>query len=90
MNISNKKKEKISEQIISLLFSNFPKAVFTVYIAKEIIRDEEFTKKLLISLREKNLVKEIKKNPQGKVYLRRSRWKLTEEVYSYYKHKTTR
>lgn len=87
MNISDKKKEKISEQILLVLFSSFPKPIFTVNVSHEIARDEEFTKKLLLSLKDKNFVKEIKKNPKGKVYIRRSRWRLDEKIYSHYKNK---
>jgi hypothetical protein len=85
MKISLEKKEKISEQILAFLYSVSPKPVFTVVIAKEMARDEEFVKKLLIELRNKALVVEIKKNPSGTPYIKRSRWKLSEQAYSYYK-----
>lgn len=85
MKISNEKKEKISEQILAFLFSTNPKPLFTSYIAKEIARDEEFTKSILIDLRNKKLILEIKKNPKGDAYLRRSRWKLSDETYHFYK-----
>ena len=84
MKISNQKKEKISEQILGFLYSINPQIVFTSHIAKEIARDEEFVKRLLIDLKKKNLLLEIKKNPKGKDYLKRSRWKLSEEVYEIY------
>ena len=85
MKISDKKKEKISEQILALLYSNNPKLLFTSHIAREIARDEEFMKKLLINLKSKKLIIEIKKNPKGNVYLRRSRWKLSDKTYLTYK-----
>ena len=81
MKISEKKKEKISEQILALLFSISPKPIFSAHIAREIARDEEFTKKLLLELKEKKLLTEIKKNPKGVEYLRRSRWKLSDSAY---------
>lgn len=84
MKISNLKKEKISEQILMFLYLSYPKPVFTSDIAKEIARDEEFTKKLLINLKTKNFVIEIKKNPKGIDYIRRSRWKLQDNVYKAY------
>ena len=86
MRISKEKREKISEQILAYLYSTNPRPMFTFYIAKEIARDEEFVKKLLIDLKKKNLVIEIKKNAKGIEYLKRSRWKLTEEVYLLYKN----
>jgi hypothetical protein len=87
MKISKEKREKISEQILALLYSVAPKPVFTFYIAKEIARDEEFVKNLLLELKKKNLLTEIKKNPKGKTYLRRSRWKLSDAAYEAYKKK---
>lgn len=85
MKISELKKEKISEQILAYLYSINPKAVFTVNIAQEIIRDEEFVKKLLIKLKQKGLVVEIKKNPKGVDYIRRSRWMLSNKAYEAYR-----
>jgi predicted transcriptional regulator len=87
MYISKEKKEKISEQILACLYSVNPKPLFTSHIAKEIARDEEFVKKLLLDLKKKNLIIEIKKSPKGREYTKRSRWKLTEEVYNLYKNK---
>ena len=87
MKISNKKKEKISEQILAYLYSISPQSIFTTKIAEEIIRDEEFIKSLLINLKNKGLVIEIKKNSKGLSYLKRSRWKLSDPAYlSYKKH----
>jgi len=85
MKISKGKKEKISEQILSLLFQESPKFLFTSQIAGEIARDEEFVKKLLLDLKKKNLVVEINKSPKGIAYSRRIRWSLTDKVYEAYK-----
>jgi hypothetical protein len=85
MRISDIKREKISEQILAFLYSSNPKSFFTSYIAKEIARDEEFTKSLLINMKKKKLVIEIKKNSKGIDYIRRSRWKLSESSYNLYK-----
>lgn len=87
MKISDKKKEKIYEQVLAFLYSINPKPVFTLYIAREIARDEEFVKRLLLELKSKKLVIEIKKNPKGTPYLRRSRWKLSRATYETYKNK---
>ncbi len=87
MKISKEKTQKISEQIISFLYSNSLKSHFTSHIAKELARDEEFIKKLLLNLKKKNIVIEIKKNPSGEKYLRRSRWRLSPEAYSFYRRK---
>jgi len=86
MKISEKKREKISEQILSLLYSSNPKSLFTSHIALEIARDEEFTKKILLELKKKRLVIEISKNPKGQKYLKRKRWVLSDEAYNSYKN----
>ncbi|MBI2003976.1 hypothetical protein HYS72_00750 [Candidatus Pacearchaeota archaeon] len=69
MEISEKNKQKISEQILAHLFA----------------RDEEFVKQLLINLKEKGLVIDINKNSKGTPYLKRIRWKLSDKAYSAYK-----
>ncbi len=85
MKISQKKREKISEQILLFLYSVNPKPTFILHIAQELARDEEFIKKILLELKKKQLVLEIKKNPQGIDYKRRSRWRLSDKAYQAYK-----
>ena len=85
MKISNQKRDKIYEQILAFLYSISPKALFTMNIAKEIARDEEFVKTLLIDLKKKGLIIEIKKSPKGISYLKRSRWTLSDIAYQAYK-----
>ena len=51
MKISKVKEDKICEQILGYIYSVNPKILFTIEIAREIARDEEFTKKLLFSLK---------------------------------------
>jgi len=85
MKISSEKREKISEQILAFLYSVSPQSVFTFRVAKEIARDEEFTKEILLSLKKRSLVVEIKKSPKGETYLRRSRWMLSDKAYKAYK-----
>ena len=86
MKISQEKKDKISEQILMVLFSKFPQLLFTSQIASEMARDEELMKRLLLGLKEKKLIVEIKKNPKGVIYLKRSRWKMEDKVYQKYKN----
>ncbi len=85
MKVSNQKRDKISEQILAFLYSNSPKSFFTSHIAREIARDEEFVKILLIELKKKNLVIEIKKNAKGKTYSKRQRWVLSDIAFEAYK-----
>jgi hypothetical protein len=82
--ISNEKESKIKESILYLLFHNSPKLLFTVQIAKELARDEEYTKKLLLDLEEQELLVSTKKNMQGKDYSRRIRWRLSNKAYGAY------
>jgi len=83
--ISKQNQEKIMSNIISILFENSPEALFTSEISKIEARDEEFVKNLLSELKKKNLVVEIRKNPKGEQYLKRSRWKLSDAAYRAYK-----
>ena len=85
MKISEKKRGKICEHILLYLFSESPKTIFTSHIAQEVARDEEFVKKLLKELMDKKLVVEVKKNKEGINYLIRSRWKLSNAAYDFYK-----
>jgi hypothetical protein len=84
MRLSTEKKEKISEQVLSFLYHSFPKQLFTSEIAKDIARDEEFVKRLMFDLKEKNLVLAIKKNEDGRDFIRRIRWQLTSPAYQAY------
>jgi len=84
MKLSKEKREKISEQILSILYQNFPKQLFTAEISKEIARDEEFIKNLLFELKDKNFLVAIKKNESGKDFIRRIRWQLSGPVYQAY------
>jgi len=85
MKLSKEKLDKISEQILSFLYSSSPRPLFTSHIAREIARDEEFIKKILINLKKKKLIVDIKKNSKGDNYLRRCRWKMNESTYLVYK-----
>ena len=83
--LSEKKKEKISEHILSLLYDSFPKTLFTSNIANELARDEEFVKDLLKNLENKGFLVEVVKNSKGIAYSKRIRWRLSNKVYEIYK-----
>ena len=85
MKISKQKEDKIGEQILLFLFTQSPKAIFTAHIARELARDEEFIKKLLIELEKKELVIQVKKNNDGVDYSRRLRWRLSNKAYDVYR-----
>lgn len=82
--ISKEKIEKISEQILSYLYGVFPRMVFTVEVAREIARDEEFVKRLLLELEGKGLVVGVRKNSKGEDYLARMRWRLSNRAHEVY------
>ncbi|HUS51218.1 MAG TPA: hypothetical protein VMZ91_13710 [Candidatus Paceibacterota bacterium] len=86
MRISKQKRDKISEQILSFLYHEFPRAHFTAFVARETARDEEFTRTLLEELHSKNLVVPIKKNPKGILFSRRIKWRLSNKAYEAYKN----
>jgi predicted transcriptional regulator with HTH domain len=85
MRLSQGKRDKIAEQVLSFLYHTSPKPKFTAEIAREIARDEEFIKVLMFNLKEKGLVIAIKKNPKGIFYSRRIRWRLSNKAYEAYK-----
>ena len=84
MRISEEKIKKIKESILAFLYEENPKAYFTAEIARETIRDEEFTKRLLYELEKANFVVKITKNPKGVNYSRRERWRLSSQAYTAY------
>lgn len=84
MRLSKEKREKIAEQILSFLYHSFPKQLFTAEIAKEIARDEEFIKNIMLELKDKNLVILVRKNETGKDFVRRQRWQLSGPAYQAY------
>ena len=59
MKISDKRKERIFEQILAHLYQESPKSLYTSHIAQELARDEEFIKRLLIELKQKKLIKDV-------------------------------
>jgi len=87
MRISQDKKNKIKEQILSFIYQVFPEQPFTAEISREIARDEEFIKRLLFELKEDNILVPIRKNKKGEIFSRRLRWKLTNKVYDIFNQK---
>ena len=85
MRLSQEKRDKIAEQILSILYHIYPQTRFVANLSSEIARDEEFIKALMFELRNKNMVVSIKQNPKGKFYSRRLRWRLTPQAYQAYK-----
>ena len=72
---------------MSLLFEHFPRQLFTSGIAREIARDEEFVKTLLLDLSKKEMVTLVNKNPKGAKYKKRQRWRMSTKAYEVYSQK---
>ncbi len=83
--LSKKREERIKQDILSLLFERSPTALLTYSISEELCRDDEFTRRLLVELKSKGLVNEIKKSSKGEEYTRWRKWKLTNQAYKAYK-----
>ena len=72
---------------ITFLIDNKPRTQAALLKIARMPFVEEFVKKILLDLKTKNLVVEIRKNPKGTPYLKRSRWKLSNSAHKIYKHK---
>ena len=83
--ISTEKIKKIEEQTLYHLYSLFPKQIFTSDIAKELARDEEFMKTILLNLSKKGLIVKIDQNSEGIKYEKRLRWRISSKTHSAYK-----
>ena len=76
----------LKDDIISILYENNLKPLLTIEIAKELRRDKEFTKRLLLELKEKGILTQIKKNNKGKEYIKRSKWLIKPDIIQTYKN----
>ena len=78
--ISEEKIKKIKESIISLLFSKFPFSMSTARIARELVRDEEFIKNILLELEKEKFLE------RANNHTRKIEWRLSDKVYATYKN----
>lgn len=83
--ISQKKVEKIKEDILSVLFEAGMHGMFTKQIGDEIARNDEFTLKLLQNMEKQEIIKQIIKTKKGAEFIRRKQWMLTDNAYEAYK-----
>jgi DNA-binding IscR family transcriptional regulator len=74
--ISTKLRDLIKDDIISILYENPLKPLFTNQIAIELRRDNEFTLTLLKELEKAGYIQEVKKGKHGN-YLARRKWKIS-------------
>ena len=85
--LSNQLINLIKDDIITYLYNNQLKSYFTNQIAKEVRRDNEFTLKLLIELKQQGLIEQINKNKLGKNYLARVKWRIPPDVIKAYEQR---
>ena len=77
--LSEETTKLLKEDILSILYERPLVPLFTYQISRELRRDNEFTKTLLLNLKEEGLVEEIKKGKTG-VFLARRKWKIPNKV----------
>ncbi|MDD5177906.1 MAG: hypothetical protein PHT54_01315 [Candidatus Nanoarchaeia archaeon] len=78
--ISKGKIERIKQDILYLLYEANLKPMYTVNIANEVIRDDEFVLRLLVEMEKQGLVKQANKNT-----IRRKQWVMTNEAYGQFR-----
>lgn len=77
--ISKNSRERLSQEVLRILFENTLKPMSTKDIADELIRDDEFILQLLKELHHHKIVKILPN------YTRRKYWTMTPEAYAEYK-----
>lgn len=76
--ISDRTRNKLAGEVISVLAEHFPEPLTTRAVAEELIRDKEFTLKILLFCQEKGYVKKVARQ-QGE-YKRWCKWTVTPEA----------
>lgn len=80
--ISSIKKEKIKEEILRIIYENYPNFAYTYQIADPLSRDDEFILDLLKDLEKKDIVSCLKESSGNNI---KRKWGLKREVYEKYK-----
>lgn len=75
--------QKLQEQIMSVLYDNYPQPVSALVVAEAMIRDPELIRRLLKELEGKKFV-QIVKNGKGGEFTTWQRWKLTPQIQQRY------
>ncbi|MBS3151450.1 hypothetical protein J4443_03675 [Candidatus Woesearchaeota archaeon] len=82
--LSNNTINLLKEDILSILYENSGRGMFTKEIARELRRDKEFTLQLLLEMKNVGWVDEvIGKNSRGI----RKRWKISRELFEIWNKK---
>tara|TARA_Y100000034_G_scaffold123849_1_gene171208 strand:+ start:307 stop:558 length:252 start_codon:yes stop_codon:yes gene_type:complete len=76
--LSDKTIELLKEDILSILNENPMKSRFTKEISLELRRDKEFTLRLLLEMKDKNWVEEVRGRGSGSV---RKKWRISDKLF---------
>ena len=80
--ISQEKIERIKEEILRILYENYPRFMYTNDVADAVVRDNEFTLSLLKELKKNNLLRNIEESKGIKI---KRKWALTKIAHEKYK-----
>ena len=84
-NISREKKDKLKEEILRIIYENYPGFLYTYQVAESLIRDDEFVLSLLKELKSNELLTCIEETTGNNI---KRKWGLKKEVYEKYKELT--
>ena len=76
--VSEENREKIKESMLREFYDYYPGMLWTSQVAERIVRDEEFSLRLLKELNEKGLVLMREESRGGKV---KRKWGINKEVW---------
>ncbi len=83
--ISREKKDKLKEEILRIIYENYPRFLYTYQVAESLIRDDEFVLSLLKELKNNGLLTCIEETMGNNI---KRKWGLKKEVYEKYKELT--
>jgi len=78
--LSKKTVDLLKDDVVSILYENSLKPLFTNEIAVLLRRDKGFVKRLLLELKELGVVENVGMNKRKKSYLLRQRWMIMPSV----------
>jgi len=84
--VSNEKREKLKEELLRIIYENYPGFLYTYQVAEFLIRDDEFVLDLLNELKNKNLIMCLEETSGDNI---KRKWGLKKEVYEKYKELST-
>jgi hypothetical protein len=81
--LSDKKRQKIKEEVLRVLYESSPLAISTFRVSEEVIRDNEFILGLIKEMERSGLVVGLRKNKGGKKM--RVKWRLSDKAFKGYR-----